>query len=223
MAQPSPFYTHTTNLSDLQHPIATLQSTKKSTPSVRLEVPTEADIPTIKAMFANPENSRLDGSVASMTDAEREAVARKWTTLADPLEQVMFVIFLVNEDGKQTPIGTTGLGWIGAVDAERPHDPARRGAAGVILEPFARGRGYAFESLRMAIDYGLRVLGMVDIRLGTKSENEAMRGLMENKFGIKAEVRETKDQFGNDLFWKFDREDWLAKGWEHTYQQKTLG
>ncbi|KAK9357851.1 hypothetical protein V1504DRAFT_335078 [Lipomyces starkeyi] len=146
-----------------------------------------------------------------MNDTEREAVARKWTTLSDPLQHFMFIVFIVDDNGHQTPIGTAGLGWIGSTNAEKPADEARTGSMGAMLEPFARGRGYAFESLRMVIDYGFRELQMVNVSVGTKSVNAAMRGLMEKKFGMKAEVRETEDMFGNDLFRKIDHGDWLTK------------
>ena len=81
---------------------------------------------------------------------------------------------------------------------------------GVVLNPEARGQGLAYEALRISIDYGLRELGLMEVRVGTPSENVSMRGLMERKFGLQPEPGRERDRFGNDLLWRIKREEWLA-------------
>lgn len=103
-----------------------------------------------------------------------------------------------------------GLGWIGPGDEKDPNDGSRAGAAGVMLQPFARGKGYACEALKMVFSYGLRELELREIRVGSHSGNVAMRMLMERKFGLFPEKAGEKgvDQFGNDLLWIVTKEKW---------------
>jgi RimJ/RimL family protein N-acetyltransferase len=73
-----------------------------------------------------------------------------------------------------------------------------------------RRKGFGYEAMRISVDYGLRELGLLGVRVGTTSKNVAMRQLMENKFGIPAQVTESV-RFGNDLVWKIRRDEWLGK------------
>ena len=110
------------------------------------------------------------------------------------------------------PIGITGLGWIGDLDEHQSRgDGSRAGAAGVMLQPFARGNGDAYEALRIVFDYEIRELGLMEIRVGCQSINLPMRMLME-QFGFETErmAEGTEvDQFGNDLLWVIRRHEWL--------------
>ena len=64
-----------------------------------------------------------------------------------------------------------------------------------------RRKCYGYEALRVSIDYGLRELGLVEVRVWTSSER---------KCGISATVGEP-DQFGDILEWRFSREEWLNR------------
>lgn len=91
-------------------------------------------------------------------------------------------------------------------------DGGLAGAVGIVLNPEVRRRGYGFEALRISIDYGLRELGLKEVRLGTTSRNVGMRVLMGRRFGwVKGEVTEA-DRFGNDLEWRFGRGDLESLG-----------
>lgn len=80
-----------------------------------------------------------------------------------------------------------------------------------MIQPFARGKGYAYEALKMVVDYGLRELGLVEIRVASHSGNVPMRMLMEKKFGLRPEVREDGvDKFGNDLLWIVRKETYTT-------------
>jgi RimJ/RimL family protein N-acetyltransferase len=173
----------------------------------------EADLPALTSILGNPANTQDDLSVATMSAAELEAVARKWLTLTVPLSGINFVVEI---DGKVQ--GISGLGWIGdavpaAEDGRGQHamvdQPAcaRVGAAGIVLDPAVRGKGYAFEALRLSIEFGLEKLELIEVHLGTPSRNAAMVGLMEKRFGMPARKNEV-DKFGNDATWNINKEMW---------------
>jgi RimJ/RimL family protein N-acetyltransferase len=84
------------------------------------------------------------------------------------------------------------------------------GAVGVMLNPEVKRKEFGYEAMRISVDYGLRELGLVEVRVETTSRNIAMRQLMENKFRIPAQVTEP-DRFGNNLVWKIRRDEWLGK------------
>ncbi|KAJ5956937.1 Acyl-CoA N-acyltransferase [Penicillium viridicatum] len=172
-----------------------------------LHLPRNEDIPVILNILQNKANSEFDKSISGATTEELEGIARRWTSLSQPLAYLNFLIWHCD-----TPIGIAGLGWIGATDGdEAESNLSRAGAAGVILEPVARGKGYAYEALRMVFDYGLYGLGLVEIRVGSHSGNVPMKMLMERKFGLEAEGNsgdDSVDEFGNDLLWLVKADVW---------------
>ncbi|KAL2824402.1 hypothetical protein BDW59DRAFT_180267 [Aspergillus cavernicola] len=172
-----------------------------------LRPPRNEDIPVILDILQNKANSEFDKSISEATTEELEGIARRWTSVSQPLAYLNFLIW-----HRDTPIGIAGLGWIGATDGnEAESDRSRAGAAGVILEPVARGKGYAYEALRMVFDYGLYELGLVEIRVGSHSGNIPMKMLMERKFGLEAERNSgdgNVDEFGNDLLWMVKVDSW---------------
>jgi len=82
----------------------------------------------------------------------------------------------------------------------------------VVLNPEERRKGYGYEAIRMSVDYGLRELGLVEVRIGTTSANAGMKAIMERGFQMQPEKRERgkEDRFGNDLLWRIGKE-WLGK------------
>ena len=202
---PQNFYTHTSNSPNSKSlALATLTS---STLPLTLRTLLPHDIPVLAQLFSDPANTQDDLSVSKMSQAELETMINEWLIYTSPLKRINFLVL-----ASGAPIGISGLGWIGWRRAD-DESSGRAGAAGVMLRPEARGKGYAYEALRMSIDYGLRELELVEIRIGTTSKNFAMRGLMEKKFGMPAEVEEP-DRFGNDLMWRIGKEDWLKQ--EHS-------
>lgn len=157
----------------------------------------DIDIDALTHILQNKANSEFDKSIPKdVTIDEIQAIARRWTALTKPLS---YLQFLVRHD--EHPVGIAGLGWIGPVDIHAG-DEDRAGVAGVMIQPFARGNGYAYEALRIVFDYGLRVLGLAEIRVGSYSGNLPILSLMEKKFGFQRETgAESVDQFGNDVLW----------------------
>ncbi|OKL63818.1 hypothetical protein UA08_00415 [Talaromyces atroroseus] len=199
MASISPIYQAIGSIGESQFE---LQS--KSIPGLTLRIPTSETIGDVVDILANKANSELDRSISDATTEELQSIARHWTTVDSPLSHVNF---LVRQGDK--PLGIAGLGWIGPANDEDEKQSERAGAAGVMIQPFARGKGYAYEALRMVFAYGLRELGLTEVWVGTHSKNVPMRKLMENKFGLLPEVStDGLDKFGNDLQWTL-KKDWL--------------
>lgn len=170
----STFYTHQTNLRDISQPTAILHSLFK--PLV-LHIPKERDLQPLIDVLANPENTKNDLSVALLTLQERDSVCRQWLTLNDLLNYLNFVVIhTTNGHGEggvndhEEVLGIAGLGWIGPAkrDDGNSDESARAGAAGVMINPAARQKGFGSEALKMVIDYGLNVLGLVEVRIGLR-------------------------------------------------------
>ncbi|KAJ5132549.1 hypothetical protein N7448_006707 [Penicillium atrosanguineum] len=203
MAHDSPFYQIVGHPGELH-----FQLQSKTTPELTLRIPTNVDIAAVIEVLSNKSNSEFDKSISDATAEELQSIAQRWTTVNEPLTHMNFLV-----RHNEQPLGIAGLGWIGPVNSSDAEDQAERaGAAGVMLQPFARGKGYAYEALRVVFDYGLRQLGLVEIRLGSHSGNLPMKGLMEKKFGLQPAVgtEESVDQFGNNLLWVVKREKWLS-------------
>ncbi|KAH8703201.1 hypothetical protein BGW36DRAFT_354635 [Talaromyces proteolyticus] len=201
-------YTNQTNLCDLGHPVVDLRSVNKP---LKLRVPQDEDLPALLDILSNTENIKTDLSVAALNAQEREGICRRWLTLNNPLDHMNFIMIDTRESpGK--PIGITGLGWIGPMENSSQEDfddvSMRAGAAGVMVNPEARRKGFAAEALKIVIDYGLKELNLAEIRVGTPSSNMAMRGLMEGKFEMEPEECRQVDRFGNDLMWRINKERW---------------
>ncbi|QGA12803.1 hypothetical protein EYB26_000448 [Talaromyces marneffei] len=205
----STFYTHQTNLRDISQPMSILQPLFK--PLV-LRIPQEKDLQPLIDVLANPVNTKNDLSVASSTPQERESVCRQWLNINEPLNHLNFAVIHTANDQEEV-LGIAGLGWIGPAKTENNKNSdgsARAGAAGVMVNPAARRKGIGSEALKMVIDYGLNVLGLIEVRIGTPSSNTAMRRVMEVRFQMQPDDNEEKsDRFGNDLLWRINKERWL--------------
>ncbi|KAJ5540144.1 Acyl-CoA N-acyltransferase [Penicillium frequentans] len=186
---------------------STLELKSKDIP-LSLRIPTSKDIPTLLDLLGNKANSEFDKSISEATTENLESIAKRWTIISDPPTYRNFLIW-----HEEKPVGIAGLGWIGPCNKDQPEDGSRAGAAGVMVQPSARGKGYAYEALRMVFDYGFRELGLQEIRVGSHTGNVPMRALMEQKFGLKTEISsgaDEVDRFGNDLEWIIAQQDWTV-------------
>lgn len=185
----------------------TFQLSSKSIHGLTLRIPfnIDFDIAAVMDILKNKANSEFDKSISDATAEELQSIAQRWTMVNEPLTHINFLVRY-----REQLLGIAGLGWIGPANNKDASCQAERaGAAGVMLQPFARGKGYAYEALRVVFDYGIRELGLLEIRVGSHSGNLPMKGLMEKKFGLQAE--QSVDQFGNDLLWIVKREEWLGQ------------
>lgn len=51
--------------------------------------------------------------------------------------------------------------------------------------PHTQRKAFVYEALQMVIDYGVRVLGLVEVRVRMTSGKVSMRTLMEKRFGTR--------------------------------------
>jgi RimJ/RimL family protein N-acetyltransferase len=199
--QPQNFYNITTNSPSEALPTVILTST---TLPITLRTLLPSDTPALISILSNPANTEDDLSVSDLSEEKIKEIVDSWLIVSKPLSKRNFLIL---ESG--VPIGISGFGWIGW-NKDGDESAGRAGSLGVVLNPEHRRKGYGYEALWISVDYGLRELGLVEVRVGTTSKNLGMRRLMEEKFRVKAEVTKP-DRFGNDLEWKFG-EDWLRRG-----------
>ncbi|MCJ1247534.1 hypothetical protein MMC30_004748 [Trapelia coarctata] len=200
MANPpaaEPFYTHETELSDKSNKHITLRS---NTLPLELRSPTPSDLPALLEVLYDTRNTKDDRSMDGMDKPTIKEAIEKWVifSTADPVDRVTYVV-LVNG----TAVGIGGMGYIGTENGRRI------GAAGIMLNTDARGKGYAYEALRMTIDHALRVLGIDEVHIATTEANLAMRGLMEKNFRHVATMYRGTFKFGNEYLWKITARDWL--------------
>jgi RimJ/RimL family protein N-acetyltransferase len=186
---PQAFYNRTSITIPESAPLITLTSLSHPITLRTLQL---EDIRALTQLLSNPANVEDDLSISNQTPYQIKEMIGTWLIRTSPLERLNFIIL-----ASGIPIGISGLGWIGPAIRD-DENSGRAGAVGVMLNPEARGKGYAYEAMRISIDFGLRELGLIEVRIGTQSRNMAMKGLMEKKFGIPAIVMEP-DRFGNDL------------------------
>lgn len=200
MANPptaEPFYTHETELSDNRNKHISIRS--KSLP-LELRSPTPSDLPALLEVLYDARNTKDDRSMDGMDKSTIKEAIEKWIVFStsDPVSRVTYVVLI---DG--IPVGIGGMGYIGTENGRRI------GAAGIMLNTDARGKGYAYEALRMTIDHALRILGLDEVHIATTEANVAMRGLMEKRFRHLATMYHGSFKFGNEYLWKITAVDWL--------------
>lgn len=202
MAAPStaaPFYTHETELSENSKKHISICS---NTLPLELRSPTPSDLPALLEILYDTRNTKDDRSMDGMDKQTIKEAIEKWIVFStsDPVDRVTYVILI---DGAVEGIG--GLGYIGTGNGRRI------GAAGIMLNTDARGKGYAYEALRMTIDHALRVLALDEVHIATTEANLAMRGLMDKKFGRVSTVYRGSFKYGNEYLWKITAGDWLLQ------------
>jgi RimJ/RimL family protein N-acetyltransferase len=90
------------------------------------------------------------------------------------------------------------------------------GDAGVVLDPKYRGKGYAVEAMKMSIDWALRKLEEGGLQLDlvtvtTRSDNEAMIRLTDEKLGLKGKGTLRDGEFSDkEMYWEITAADWQA-------------
>jgi RimJ/RimL family protein N-acetyltransferase len=191
-------YSHQTDLYNPTHP--QYQITSKKFPQLKLRCPVPTDSDALLGLFTDQRNIQYDKSCDGLNNPTAiNGLIKQWSTFNQPLERVNGVIEIDDQ-----VVGTCGLGWIGT-----SKEGKMIGDAGIMLDFDFRGKGYAYEALRIAIDHGFRVLGMDEIHIATRDANVAMKGLMSSKLGFPAGPI-NDERFGNDWIWKIHWEEWYA-------------
>ncbi|KAI9696503.1 MAG: hypothetical protein M1820_008131 [Bogoriella megaspora] len=191
------WYTHLSDFYNPSGPRFCISS--KRTPQLELRSPLPSDAPALLTILSDRRNTQYDKSCDSLDTPEAiGALIQQWRSFSDPLERANVVVVISGN-----VVGTGGLGWIG----KRKTDGKMIGDAGILLNPDVRGRGYAYEALRIIIDHGFHVLGMDEVHVACVDANAAMKGLMSSKFGFEAAPIQDK-QFGNEWIWRISKDQW---------------
>ena len=200
MLGPSPCYSHGAVLTGSDAHVI-LRS--KSLP-LELRTPVLSQTLPLLDFFTNEENIKYDQSVSALNT--KEAVEKfildslKFSHPPDP-EVPDKLNLVVLADGML--VGMSGLGCI----TSDMHGN-RFGDVGIMIDPQFRGRGYAEESLRITIDYALRVLCLDEVIIACTGVNVAMQRLMEDKFGLEAvRIDPQSSDFGNECLYTIKKQD----------------
>ncbi|CAG8972218.1 hypothetical protein HYALB_00010997 [Hymenoscyphus albidus] len=196
MSTSANFYTHDTDIYNDISPHFSIRSLKKP---LKLRKVASDDAEALLKHSSDQRNVQYDGSVIGLDNPEAiSSLLAQWSTFTEPLARFNAVVVTDNKIS-----GTGGIGWIGTNS-----EGVRVGAAGIMLNSEERGKGYAYEALKITIDFGLRELALDEIHLATWDANIPMRGLMDKKFGFMGR-RIEKDRFGNEWEWRIRKTEWL--------------
>jgi RimJ/RimL family protein N-acetyltransferase len=117
-------------------------------------------------------------------------------------------------EGEDTLIG---LGGYGAIKTwERDGRKVRAGDAGVVVAEDQRGKGYAVEAMKMAIDWAFRPLEEGGLQLDivtitTGSGNAPMIKLTDEKLGLKGKGIIRDGEFEDkEVYYELTQDTWLA-------------
>lgn len=130
------------------------------------------------------------------------------------------VVILVNSDA-QTSNGEVmiGLGGYGAIkDWERDGRKIRAGDVGVLLDPEHRGKGYAVEAMKLAIDWAFTPVSsggpQLDlVTITTLKDNAVMLGIVNDKLGLKGRGVSRPAEFDTakqEVYFEMKPEEWTA-------------
>ncbi len=174
---------------------------------------------------SDPNASKIDIPTAENIIAkQRESASQPTITGADGAVvsgpgRVNMVVELTSAHGDGTVIGLGGYGAI--KDWVRDGRKVRAGDAGVMIDPAYRGKGYATEAMRMAIDWaftpvdaGGPQLDLVTITTG--EENAAMVKLVDEKLGLRSQGNRRESPEKNakgaiEMYYELTKEKWESR------------
>ncbi|KAK5998595.1 hypothetical protein PT974_00976 [Cladobotryum mycophilum] len=179
------------------------------------------DAPFFSAILAQDPNERpIDLPLAGDIIARQRESANQPTVcgpdgqvVSGPSRVNMVLVLKVDNEPEGLPIGLGGFGAI--KDWERDGKKIRAGDVGVLIDPKYRGKGYAVEAMKMAINWAFSPVNaggpQLDlITITTLEENTAMLNLVK-KLGIKGEgiTRPVEHEEGKqEVYYEVKPEDW---------------
>ncbi|KAK7418547.1 hypothetical protein QQX98_003892 [Neonectria punicea] len=116
------------------------------------------------------------------------------------------------------PDGTLiGLGGFGAIKKlARNGDALRAGDVGALIDADYRGKGYATEAMKLAMDWGFASVAQGGLQLDlvtltTLTDNEPVIKLVNDKLGLKGKgvTRASEMEGKTELYWELKKEDWI--------------
>lgn len=175
-----------------------------------LSDPRNASDPNIKPMAVSTAEAvitRMRESAAEPTVYRRE----DGHVLRGP-GRVNLAVLLKAPEG-EVMVGLGGYGGINTL--ERDGSKVRAGDVGVVIDAEYRGRGFATEALKLAMDWGVSTVEdggpQFDLlTMTTLSENEAMVKLANEKLGLEGMGSERNSGFDDKLetYWELTPAEW---------------
>ncbi|KAI3549281.1 acetyltransferase [Colletotrichum filicis] len=199
----------------------------------------ESDFAAVSAVLSDPENTKYDPHASAISpEVAKIVIARMRESASVPsvvdeasgkvvsgpgrVNLVIVHVGDVSRDtessggrGEQEKEGTViGFGGYGGIN-EHGEDGqrVRVGDVGVMINPGYRGRGFAAEAVRLAVEWGFRKVAEGGLQLervsATMSERNApMRGLVEKRFGWAGVVKPGKEEGDGEVFFEVTGETW---------------
>ncbi|KPM35079.1 hypothetical protein AK830_g11495 [Neonectria ditissima] len=162
------------------------------------------EIPTAQTVIARMRESAAEPTVY---DARGKVVA-------GPSRVNLVVVLASEEQAEGTVIGLGGYGAIKRL--ERNGATLRAGDVGALIDADYRGKGYATEAMKLAMDWGFASVAQGGLQLDlvtltTLADNEAVIKLIDGKLGLqgKSVTREAEVEGKMELYWELKKEDWI--------------
>jgi RimJ/RimL family protein N-acetyltransferase len=169
---------------------------------ILLRVPDECDAEALLHILSNPRNTEFDPHAGSsnLELAKISSMIARMRTSAAMVIPDRVNLVVVDTSEAQKVIGLGGFGHIGTEDGKRIGD------VGIMLDPQARGKGYALEAMKLSIDYAFNVLRLDMVTATMLEKNLPMRTLLDKKLGLVGTRRD--GEFGSEFIYSISHEDW---------------
>ncbi|KXH62492.1 acetyltransferase [Colletotrichum salicis] len=201
-----------------------------------------SDFAAVSAVLSDPENTQYDPHASAVSpEVAKIVIARmresagvpsvvdegSGEVVSGPGRVNLVVVFVGDDDdngngktssegkGKEEEEGTViGFGGYGGINEhEEDGRKVRVGDVGVMINSAFRGRGFAAEAVRLAVEWGFKGVAEGGLQLervsATMSERNApMRGLVEGRFGWKWVVKPGKQEGDGEVFFEVTGETW---------------
>ncbi|KAK1507687.1 acetyltransferase [Colletotrichum tamarilloi] len=199
----------------------------------------ESDFAAVSAVLSDPENTKYDPHASAISpEVAKIVISRMRESASVPSVvdeasgkvvsgpgRVNLVVVHVGDVSRdkessggreeQEKEGTViGFGGYGGINEhEEDGQRVRVGDVGVMINPEYRGRGFAAEAVRLAVEWGFRKVAEGGLQLervsATMSErNVPMRGLVEKRFGWAGVVKPGKEEGDGEVFFEVTGETW---------------
>ncbi|KAF4778892.1 acetyltransferase [Colletotrichum scovillei] len=193
----------------------------------------DSDFAAVSAVLSDPENTKYDPHASAISpEVAKIVIARmresasvpsvvdeEGKVVSGPGRVNLLVVYVGDgtDDGKTssekegTVIGFGGYGGIN--EHEEDGRKIRVGDVGVMINPDFRGRGFAAEAVRLAVEWGFRKVAEGGLQLervsATMSErNVPMRRLVEKRFRWAGVVKPGKEEGDGEVFFEVTGETW---------------
>lgn len=173
---------------------------------IALRIPQPSDGETFAALLTNPANGDNPNPNGKVMDAAwgeaaigrmRDAASQPTIVSSDgrvesgPSKLNLVVVERLGpSEGRQQEDRVIGIGGYGAIkNWERDGLRVRAGDVGILLDGASRGKGYAVEAMRLAMDWGVTPVSDGGLQLDfvtitTLEDNQPMIRLVESKLGV---------------------------------------